>query len=272
MFETRFIFEMILIIYCLSLFGYFIDFIKSNWKVNQISYWLLTAVWVLQTLLMINIAFASKGFPTLHLNDGLFFYAWTLLTFSLIINRLFAIHFIVFFTNLFSFFILLLAISLKAQEEMYQQGIQLVHEILITHIGLAILSYGFFTISFLLAFMYLVQYKFIKSKKGIKWMWRFTDLKQLDHYSYTAVIIGVPLLLIGVILGFVWAYVAEAEFYWLDLKTIGSLVVLVIYIVYLILRRFKGYRGKPISIYNTAAFLILLINYFLFSLLSGFHF
>lgn len=272
MFESRWIFEIILFIYSASLIGYFIDFMNSNWRANKISFQLLSFVWVLQTAVLVQSAFSSKSFPIINITDGLFFYAWILLTFSLLMNRLFKIDFIAFFTNVFSFFLLLLAILLNAERSMHEEGIRLVHEILITHISLAIISYGFFTISFLLAMMYLIQYRFLKNKFGRRWMWRFGDLKQLDHLSYTAVMIGVPLLLIALIFGFVWAYAANAEFYWFDIKTIGSVIVLFIYIIYLFLRLMKGYRGKPISIYNCAAFLLLLLNYFLFSLLSNFHF
>lgn len=63
------------------------------------------------------------------------------------------------------FFILLLYISARAKEQMQVQGVELVHEILIAHISLAFVSYGFFTVSFLFSLMYLVQYKFLKEKE-----------------------------------------------------------------------------------------------------------
>lgn len=272
MFELKWLYEIILIIFGLSLIGYFIDFIQHNRKARITAFWLLSMVWFIQTLFLLYEVFIGKNFPVLTLNDSLFFYAWVLVTFSLIINKLFPIHFIVFFTNLFGFFILLLYLLLNAQQNMNNNGIQLVNEILVTHITLAIVSYGFFTISFLLSLMYILQYRLLKNKKGLKWMWRIGDLKRLDNYSFIAVTIGVPLLLIGIILGVVWAYVAGAEFYWFDLKTIGSLLVLAVYAVYLFLRLVRRYQGKSISMYNTAAFLILLINFFLFSSLSNFHF
>lgn len=272
MFDFKWMYELILIIYSLSLLGYFIDFINSNWKINRLSYWLLSFVWTVQTAILYHQTFILKSFPILNLNDGLFFYAWVLITFSLIINRLFPIHFIVLFTNLFSFFLLLLSITLNAQNKVNDLGIQFVHEILIAHITLAIISYGFFTISFLLALMYLLQYRLLKDKKGLKWMWRFNDLKKLDTYSFMAVMIGVPILLIGLILGIVWAYVSSEEYFWFDLKTVGSIVLFIVYSVYLFLRIIKGYRGKRISVFNTAAFMVLLLNLFLFSLLSNFHF
>ena len=272
MYAEKWLYEFILFIYSISLIGYFIDFIKTNKRINKISFWLLCTVWLLQTVLLFNQVFLEKNFPILTLNDGLFFYAWVLIFFSIIINRFFSIHFIVFFANVYSFFIMLLAISLRAQQNYNPIGAAFVHEILVIHIMLALVSYGFFTISFILSFMYLLQYQFLKNKKGFQWIWRLGDLKKLDNYAFIFVMIGVPLLLIGIIVGVVWAYVANAQFYWFDVKTIGSIVVLVIYVLYLILWVGKGYRGKIVSFYNITAFLILLLNFFLFGSLSNFHF
>lgn len=270
--ESKSLYEIILIIYGLSLVGYFIDFIQYNQKANRIAFWLLSMVWLFQAVFLFDSILIEKNFPILTLNDGLFFYAWVLVTFSLLMNRFFRIHFIVFLTNLVGFFVLLLYILTRAQEQLPGEGIQLVNEILIAHITIAIVSYGFFTFSFLFSVMYIAQYRFLKEKKGLRWMWRLGDLNRLDTFSFKAITLGVPLLTIAIILGVVWAYVSNAEFYWFDPKTIGSILVLAVYVVYLLLRLVKGYQGKSISIYNSAAFLMLLINFFLFNLLSNFHF
>ncbi|MBM7597796.1 HemX protein [Virgibacillus halotolerans] len=272
MFELKWLYEIILIIYGLSIIGYFIDFIQSNQKVNKVAFWLLGMVWTIQTVFLLYEVLINRNFPIATLNDSLFFYAWILVTFSLIISRLFPTHFIVFFINVFGFFILLLYITSNANKQTFSSGIQFVHEILVSHITLAIVSYGFFTISFLFSLMFMIQYRFLKRKKGLRWMWRFGDLKQLDTYSFRAVTIGVPFLLIAIILGVVWAYVSKAEFYWFDMKTAGSILVLGVYVVYLLLRLVKGYQGKTISMFNVAAFLILIINFLLSSSLSNFHF
>lgn len=272
MFELKWLYEIILVIYGLSIIGYFIDFIQHNQRVNKTAFWLLGMVWAIQTLFLLYQVVIIRNFPVASLNDSLFLYAWILVTFSLIMNRLFSIHFIVFFTNIFGFFILLLYITSHAHEQTFSSGVEFVHEILVSHITLAIISYGFFTISFLFSFMFLLQYRFLKKKKGLRWMWRLGDLKQLDTYSFRAIIIGVPFLLIAIILGVVWAYVSHEEFYWFDMKTAGSILVLAVYIVYLLLRLVKGYQGKTIAMFNAAAFLILIINFLLSSSLSNFHF
>src|SRR5690625_3126842 len=150
MIASKWIYEVMLFIYSISLIGYFIDFIKHNFRVNKLSFYLLCLVWTIQTVILYNQTFIEKNFPILTLNDGLFFYAWILLLFSIIINHFFQIHFIVFFTNVLSFFILLLSLSLNAQTVFLDQGSEFVHEILMIHITLSLVSYGFFTLSFTL--------------------------------------------------------------------------------------------------------------------------
>ncbi|WP_368652222.1 inner membrane protein YpjD [Ornithinibacillus sp. 4-3] len=272
MLESKWIFELLLIIYALSLVGYFIDFMKQNKKVNQLAFRLLCAVWLIQTALLLHQFFVLKTIPFLTLNDGLFFYAWILITFSLILNQKFAVHFTIFFINVFNFIILLLSILLNAQRLINQQSSQFIHEILLSHIVITIISYACLTLSFVFSLMYLIQYYLLKNKKAISFIWRFGNLKWLDHYSFMTVIIGVPLLIIGISCGIVWAYVSTTEFYWIDFKTLGSIIVVVVYMLYLFLRVVKKYKGKIVSVYNIGAFLLLLLNYFLFSLLSNFHF
>src|SRR5690606_4064752 len=158
---------------------------------------------------------------------------WVLVSFSLITNKLFKMDFIVFFINLFGFFILLMHISLVARTHIIDQNwIKLVDEILIAHITFSIVSYGFFTISFLFSIMYLVQYYLLKEKKAVKWIWRLGDLSRLQQFTFRMISLGVPFLLIGIILGFGWAYTEDVEFYWLDVKTLGSITVLMVYILY----------------------------------------
>ncbi|GAB3797146.1 cytochrome c biogenesis protein CcsA [Virgibacillus kimchii] len=269
--EWKWVYEIILILYVLSLISYFYDFIWHNRKVKQIAFRLLTMVWLFQTVFLLYQVLIKNNIPLLTLNASLFFYAWVLLTLAIVFNRLLSIHFIVFFTNVFSFFVFLLYTSTIAREMRQPEGAQFAHEILISHITLSILSYGFFTISFLFSLMYLIQYRLLKEKRAIKWIWRFGDLQALDIHAFRAISIGVPILLIGIILGIVWAYVSQSEFYWVDIKTIGSILLLAVYSLFLILRLGTGYRGKSIAVYNAAAFLFMLINFFLFSLLSGFH-
>ena len=90
--------------------------------------------------------------------------------------------------------------------------------------------------------------------------------------SYVLNLIGVPMLLLALILGVLWAYIKVENFYFYDAKVLGSFFVLVIYLFFLYKRVVQKLQGKTIAYWNIGAFLLLLVNFFLFGSLSNFHF
>ncbi|MCU7761859.1 cytochrome C assembly family protein [Priestia megaterium] len=270
--ELTRIYELIVILYAVSVLLYFIDFVQNNRKANSIAFWLLSIVWILQTAFLILRMFETGRFPILTVSEGLYFYAWVLITLSLVINRLFRVDFMVFFTNVIGF--LIMAIHTFAPLETYTavQSERLVSELLIIHITMAILSYGAFSVSFVFSALYLVQYNLLKKKKWGKRLLRIEDLTKLDYMSYVFILIGVPLLLLSLILGIIWAYIKYVDFHWYDTKVLGSFLMFVAYSAYLYARLRRGIQGKAIAMWNIGLFLVLLINFFLFGSLSNFHF
>lgn len=264
--------EFIIIIYTIAIIGYFIDFIQPNRKANRLAFWSLSMVWVLQTVFLFHKMLSEKSFPIHTIYDGLYFYTWILITFSLILHRFFRVDFFVFFTNIVGFFILVLHINTRIQYYSHIDPIEFEQAMLILHITLALISYGFFTFSFIFSIMYLFQYQLLKEKKWSSRLMRLGDLTKLDKLSYFSILVGLPTLLLAIILGVLWGYTSNDLFYWMDLKTIGSICVLVVYAVSLVIRIGKGLQGKKMATFNLYAFLILFINYFLFSTLSKFHF
>ena len=103
---------------------------------------------------------------------------------------------------------------------------QLISELLLIHITMAILSYGAFSLSFVFSLLYLIQYDLLKRKKWGKRLIRIGDLSKLDHFSYVLNVIGVPMMLLSLILGMHWAYIKVPELTWYDTKILGSFIVL----------------------------------------------
>lgn len=263
--------ELTVVLYALSVLLYFIDFLHHNRRANRTAFWLLSFVWILQSVSLYVYMIHVGRFPVLTIFEGLYFYVWVLITFSLVVNRLLRVDFIVFFTNVIGFMFLVIHTFAPEQFESTVKAQQLMSELLLIHITVAILSYGAFSLSFVFSLLYLLQYHLLKRKKWIKRLWRITDLSKLEHMSYILSVIGVPMLLIGVILGTQWAYLKLPNISWLDPKIIGSVFVLAVYCVYLYLRIRRGVAGKTLALWNIAAFLILLINFFLIGNISSFH-
>ncbi|PLR75484.1 cytochrome C assembly protein [Bacillus sp. V3-13] len=264
--------ELTIVLYALSVLLYFIDFLHHNRKANKAAFWLLAFVWVLQTSFLFLYMLKTGRFPVLTIFEGLYFYAWVLITLSLAINRLLRVDFIVFFANILGFIIMAIHTFMPIQYESEIIARQLVSELLLIHITMAILSYGAFSLSFVFSLLYLIQYDLLKRKKWGKRLMRIADLSRLEHMSYVLNVIGVPMLILGLILGVQWAYIKVPDMHWFDAKVIGSFVVLAAYSIYLYQRVAKGKFGKSLALWNVASFLIVLINFFLFGQLSSFHF
>lgn len=271
LFITR-LHEMTIVVYAASVLLYFIDFLNSNRRANQTAFWLLAFVWVFQTVFLFYYMVDTGRFPVLTLFEGLYFYAWVLVTLSLAINKLLKVDFIVFFTNVLGFIIMAIHTFAPVHYDSNVMSEQLVSELLLIHITMAIMSYGAFSISFVFSLLYLIQYDLLKRKKWGKLLWRISDLTRLDYWSYILNVIGVPMLILSLILGLQWAWIKVPDLEWYDAKLIGSFIVLAVYSIYLYLRVAKEVFDKSLALLNIASFLIVLINFFLFGKLSSFHF
>ncbi|MBK5462459.1 cytochrome C assembly family protein [Peribacillus sp. TH27] len=264
--------EATVLLYAISMLLYFIDFLNNNQKANKVAFWLLSIVWVLQTIFLFLYVIKTGRFPVLTIFEGLYFYAWVLISLSLIINRLLRVDFTVFFTNVLGFMVMAIHTFAPVQIESEVLAQQLVSELLLIHITFAILSYGAFTLSFVFSLLYLIQYDLLKRKKWGKRLLRLGDLTKLEHMSYVLAVIGVPLLVVSLILGIQWAYIKVPGVSWLDMKIIGSFILLIGYSVFLYLKIRKQMYGRTLAFLNIGSFMIVLINFFLFGSLSTFHF
>ncbi|MDP4163568.1 MAG: cytochrome c biogenesis protein CcsA [Bacillota bacterium] len=264
--------ELTVIVYAFSVLLYFFDFIHHNRKANRVAFWLLAFVWILQTAFLFFYMMKTGRFPVLTIFEGLYFYAWVLVTLSLGINRLLRVDFIVFFTNILGFIVMVIHTFAPVQYGSSIIGKRLVSELLLIHITMAILSYAAFSISFVFSLLYLIQYDLLKKKQWGKRLMRLADLKKLENLSYILAVIGVPMLMLSLILGMQWALLKVPGMSWYDSKVVGSFIVLTAYSIYLYLPIGRNLTGKSLALWNIGSFLIVLINFFLIGQLSSFHF
>lgn len=264
--------EITIILYGLCVLLYFIDFLQNNRKANKTAFWILSIVWLMQTIFLFLYMFEAKRFPILTIFEGLYFYVWILVSLSLVLNWFLRIDFLLFFTNVIGFGLMVIHIfsPLQAYSNVAAQA-KMVSELSIIHITMAIISYGAFAVSFVLSLLFLIQYDLLKRKKWGRRLIRIGDLAKLEHLSVLHVMIGLPLLLLSLILGIQWAYIMNVGLTWYDSKIIGSFILLISYAIYLYLKVKKQIYGKTLAYWNIAAFLFVLINFFFFGSLSAFH-
>ncbi|HEY3309655.1 MAG TPA: c-type cytochrome biogenesis protein CcsB [Desulfuromonadaceae bacterium] len=146
---------------------------------------------------------------------------------------------------------------------------------LLYHVVTCFLGYAAFAVACGISIMYLIKAKHEEggsaaSAGGIMAM--FPPIKILDDLNYRSIMIGFPLLTLGIITGAAWANYAWGTYWSWDPKETWSLIVWFVYAAFLHARFTRGWVGKRaawLSIIGFAATIFCYLGVNLF--LSGLH-
>lgn len=128
--------------------------------------------------------------------------------------------------------------------------------ILALHVSMMIISYAFLMVSFGCALIMLAQ----GDSGAVRYSW-LPSFEAADDLGYRAVIVGFPLLAIGIILGAYWANYAWGHYWSWDPKETSALITWLVYAVYLHLRGIYSIRGRFIAWVLVAGFVATLFTY-----------
>ncbi|MBE3555151.1 MAG: cytochrome c biogenesis protein CcsA [Thermicanus sp.] len=264
------LYEWIVYLYGASIVLYFADFMKQNRKVNRIAFWILTVVWGLQTFFFILRMVRVGHFPIVTQFEALFFYSWLLITFSLLLNFLFRIDFFLFFLNVAGFIVFVINLFANPSAAILPGEI-LTSRLMVIHISFALVSYVAFLASAVLSGMTLLLHRMLKGKKWNALLRRLPNLDRLGRSSFLLILFGVPIYLISIILGLIWAGLVLKTPFYLDVKVWLSFIVLGVYSFYLYAAMKKGWGAIPLATWNLIFFLLVVVNYISSRTISMFH-
>ncbi|MDF2962764.1 MAG: cytochrome assembly protein [Paenibacillus sp.] len=265
------LYDAIIYIYALSLLFYFSDFVGSNRSAKRMGAGLLSFVWVLQTFYLIYSLIEHNRADAYSMFETLFMLSWLLVTVSLIVNRFFRMELFVFFVNVIGFAVLALNFFSNPKVSPTLASWKISDELLFIHITLSIGSYTAFAVAAVFSGMYWFLHRQLKEKKWSKLMQRLPSLDKTDQYAYVSVIIGAPLLLLGLSLGVVWIVIEGDMRLLFDPKVINSWFVLLAYGFYLFQRLMIKTPGDRLALWNLAAFIIMALNVVFANFYSSFH-
>ena len=202
MISERWLIDLIVYIYTLSLLFFFSDLLHPNRRAHWLALGLLVVVWLAQILFS---PFAwPPGFRRSHL-DALFFYSWVLITLTLVINAVYRMDLFVFSANLISFIVM--AINLfVARDSASPVSEILLSELVFIHVTMAFVAYAAFSLSAVFAVFYLLGNFLLKRKKWNRVLRLLPSLDRLQSFFHRWVMIGVPLMLLSMLLGLVWLH------------------------------------------------------------------
>ena len=269
-FSYQIFFNLLVFIYGLSAIGYFIFFITQKQEFGSRAFVLVLSGWILQAGLLAYRWLVFKSFAVSNLYESLNFFAWIIVLVYLISE---------FRRKLWTdgVFVLPLVVSLAAYAATLNSDLRPLPAVLkspwmAVHVTLCFLSYACFTLAFCFAVMYVWQEKELKSRKVDGFFFRLPALEFLDRLGYQAVVFGFIFLSLGIVSGSIWAQKAWGVFWNWDPKETWSLVMWLLYLVYLHGRLMSGWRGKKSAYLSIIGFAVMLFTYLGVSfLLPGLH-
>jgi cytochrome c-type biogenesis protein CcsB len=136
---------------------------------------------------------------------------------------------------------------------------------LVAHVFTCFLGYAGFTVSFVAAILLLLA-------RGSDALGKHLPAaRTLDEIVYRSVLIGLPLLTVGIITGAAWADYAWGTYWSWDPKETWSLVTWLIYSAFLHARVTRGWQGRRTAILSVIGFGAVLFTYFGVNYLPGLH-
>ncbi len=136
------------------------------------------------------------------------------------------------------------------------------------HITTSFLANALFALAFCAAIMYLLQERQIKRKNFGHLYNRLPSLERLDKINYICLIVGFPLMTIGLMTGFAYAGSVWSSFWSWDPKEIFALITWLIYAILLHERLAVGMRGRRaawLAIFGFSAVLVTFLGVNLFT-------
>lgn len=231
---------------------------------------LLIFVWVLQTVFLVMQLIAAPNAPLLSLLQFMFLLSWLLVTISLFISLFFKIEYIVFIVNVIGFAVLLINLFSSPIGEQRLENWQIVQEILILHVALAICGFAAFTVGTVFSGMYMYLHRKLKDKKWTDSVRRLPSLEKMDAYANFSLMIGTPLLILSLAVAISSVYMEGKLALLLDVKVILTLAAAAFYVLYFVKRISLRQTGYLLARWALFSYAMLLLNFSINSL-STFH-
>jgi cytochrome c-type biogenesis protein CcsB len=212
--------------------------------------------------------------PLSNLYESVVFFAWTIIFIFILIDVRYKYRAVGAFVVPFAFLGMAWAqLGLNSGIEPLVPALQ--SNWLLYHVITCFLGYAAFAVACGVSIMYLMKSKYEVGNGNAKSggiMSLFPSTKILDDLNYKAIMLGFPLLTLGIITGAAWADYAWGSYWSWDPKETWSLIVWFIYAAFLHARITRGWVGRRAAILSIIGFAATIFCYLGVNLLlSGLH-
>ncbi len=259
-------FYITVIAYLFATFISIIYLIIHNDKFIGIANKVILAGFASHTLTIASRWFEAGRAPFVNLHEALSLFSWMVVVIYLLI---FLRHKLTVLGAFVAPFALLLIITASfLPKEIIPLAPALESYWLPIHVSLAFLGNAFFAMTFLFGIMYVIQERYLKSKRVGGLYFLLPSLDILDELSYRCLTYGFPLLTLAIITGAIWAEYAWGSYWSWEPRQTWSLITWFLYAALIHGRLTVGWRGRKAAIFSIIAFLILVGSFAIIKLFS----
>jgi cytochrome c-type biogenesis protein CcsB len=201
--------------------------------------------------------------PLSNLYESLVFFSWTIALALLLVRWRFAVDTVVLLGLPLVF--LTMASTFLLDHNIRPLIPALQSNWLVAHVITCFLGYASFAVSFVAALLLLLSRGVASLGK------RLPQRETLDEIVYRSVLVGFPLLTVGIITGAAWADYAWGNYWTWDPKETWSLATWLVYSAFLHARLARGWRGRRMAVLSVLGFAAVLFTYFGVNYLPGLH-
>jgi cytochrome c-type biogenesis protein CcsB len=275
-FSSHFFFNISMAIYLIAFLGYLI-FTVTKMRFYGIFATLLLAVGLLfhsggLVLRWIETHQTGYGYvPLSNMYESLIFFSWTIVLVYLILEFRYQQKVIGVFVTPFAFLAIALTSIIPGVESTITPLVPALQSNWLTiHVTTCFFGYASFAVSFGISILYLIREK-KEVQKSVQGTW-LPSTSTLDEVNYKSIVIGFPMLTLGIITGAAWANYAWGSYWSWDPKETWSLITWFVYAAFLHARFTRDWRGRKAAVLSIVGFAAVLFTYFGVNyLISGLH-
>ncbi len=273
---SQFFFNLSMALYLFSFLGYLVYAMSQNRGVGFLS----TAV-VFIGLLLHSAGLVIRwtethrtgyGYvPLSNMYESLIFFSWTIVLIYLILELRYRQRVIGVFVTPFAFLAIALTSIIPGIDAKITPLVPALQSNWLTiHVTTCFFGYASFAVSFGISILYLIRDRQGGQKDpSSKWL---PATPVLDEINYKSIVIGFPMLTLGIVTGAAWANYAWGTYWSWDPKETWSLITWFVYAAFLHARFTRDWRGRKAAVLSIIGFVAVLFTYFGVNyLLSGLH-
>lgn len=269
-------FQVAMLVYSITFFFYILFVATKKETIGRFAFWLVFIGFIIHIIGFVvrwreSHATGYGYLPLSNMYESLNFFSWCIVLVYLFVDRIYhqrAIGIIA--SPLAAIIIAMTSLIPGAKSDIRPLIPALQSNWLAIHVITCFLGYAAFAIAFGISIIYMIQSRRTLSSGGpISW---FPSSQTLDEITYKAIVIGFPMLTLGIITGAAWANSAWGSYWSWDPKETWSLITWFIYAAFLHARYTRDWKGRKTALLSIVGFIAVIFTYFGVNyILSGLH-